>query len=380
MTVNVHAPELAVVFPRAGVTGGVERVALEFVRYEAARRAACFVGYAVDDPSLPLVSVPKTLFSRTFAPIAFRRAARKVLAELRPSTTVSFGVNCPPGDVYWVHSVHAAWLRDGGDVFVRGVRVPARLRRLLLRHQLLLRAERQYFTGHRPRAILCTSQREADDLTQLYAVPRELMHVVPNGFDGQVFSVDRARSQRAEVRAEIGAADDARVVLVVANEWHRKGLGVLLDAVAQLDDPSIRIDLVGKHAPTDYLRKAAALGLGERMHWHGPSSDVARYFAAADVFALPTTYEPFGIVVVEAMACGVPVVVSALAGASSAIEDGVSGILLPDPQDAAALAAGIKRALSAEGAAIGAAAAAAIAGYEWNAILARADELIFAAG
>ena len=377
VTQSKHGPELAVVFPRAGVTGGVERVALEFVRYEAARRSTSFVGLSIDDPSLPITRVPARATSTALAPVRFRRAAQAVLDDLHPGTTISFGANCPPGDVYWVHSVHAAWLRDGGDVFVRGVRVPARLRRLLLRHQVLLRAERNYFTQHAPRAVICTSQREADDLADIYGVARELTHVLPNGFDGEVFSVERARSLRRDVRAEIGATEADQVVLVVANEWHRKGLGVLLDAVAQLDDPRVRIDLVGRQAPTDYLRVAAGLGLGERLHWHGPSSDVARYFAAADVFALPATYEPFGIVVVEAMASGVPVVVSALAGASSAITDGVSGLLLDDPQDSAALAAALRRALSEDGPALGAAGAAGVAGYEWRAIFARADQLIF---
>lgn len=371
----VSRVELAVVFPRGSVTGGVERVALDLARYESTRRATCFVGEQIDDELVDLAPVTTPNLPKALRPLGFRRAAARTLSSISPATSISFGADCPPGDVYWVQSVHAAWLAHGGEVFFRGVRVPAQVRRALLRHQVLLRLERDYFTRHRPRRILCTSPREAEDLARIYDVPRDLMQIVPNGYDGKLFSVARRDSLRDAMRERLGIRPDQRSVLLVANEWHRKGLGVLLRALGSLRDPSLRLDLVGRTAPGDYERLADQVGLAGRMYWHGPSTDVAEYYAATDVFALPTTYEPFGIVIVEAMASGVPVVTSRLAGASPAITHGHSGFLLDDPSSVDELATNLSRAL--EDPTVGARGAVAAQAYEWGQIFRTVDEVLF---
>lgn len=296
---------------------------------------------------------------------------------MQPKTTVSFGVNCPPGDVYWVHSVHRAWLEDGGELRYRGARIPSDVRKLLLRHQVLLRLERDYFVNHRPRAILCPAHREVDDLARLYGVPRDIIHVVPNGFDGSEFNPQRRGREREEMRRFIGAEQEDVVVLMISNEWHRKGLGVLLEAVAGLKDQRVRVELVGIQPPDDYFPLAARLGLAGWVRWHGASADVARFHAAADVFALPTTYEPFGLVIIEAMASGLPVVTSRLAGASAAIEHGSNGLLLENPRDVAELREELASLLDpAERDRLGAAAATTVRDYEWQRVFARAERLI----
>jgi UDP-glucose:(heptosyl)LPS alpha-1,3-glucosyltransferase len=168
--------------------------------------------------------------------------------------------------------------------------------------------------------------------------------------------------------------------LMVANEWHRKGLGVVIEAVARLPDRRIRIDLVGRRDPVDYRPIAARLGLADRLHWHGATSDAGRFFAAADVFVLPSVYDPFPLVVFEAMATGLPAVVSKLAGSASAIDHGTSGLVLDDPRDADELSANLKLLLDPDRRAeMGAAAATAVEGYEWGRVLARLDSLVFGA-
>jgi UDP-glucose:(heptosyl)LPS alpha-1,3-glucosyltransferase len=180
------------------------------------------------------------------------------------------------------------------------------------------------------------------------------------------------------MRVAIGANQDDIVVLMVANEWHRKGLGVVIEAAAQLGDRRIRIDLVGPRDPVDYRPIAARLGLADRLHWHGASTDAGRFYAAADIFVLPTVYEPFGNVIIEAMATGLPVVVSKLAGAASAIDPGMSGLVVDDPRDADEVSANIYQLLDPDRrVAMGAAAAPAVEGYECSHVLARLDALIF---
>jgi UDP-glucose:(heptosyl)LPS alpha-1,3-glucosyltransferase len=106
----------------------------------------------------------------------------------------------------------------------------------------------------------------------------------------------------------------------------------------RVDDSRLQLLLVGRHPPTQYEGLIQRLGLGSRVRWFGASSDVAEYHAAADLFVMPTTYEAFGTVIVEALGSGLPVITSALAGAASAVRDGYNGRLLEDPTDANQLA------------------------------------------
>jgi glycosyltransferase involved in cell wall biosynthesis len=104
---------------------------------------------------------------------------------------------------------------------------------------------------------------------------------------------------------------------------------------------------------------------------------VSRQLAAADLLVLPTQYEPFGLVVVEALACGVPVLVSRLAGASVAVDNGRTGLILEDPYDVHELAALLEEAASADLDEWGRAAAGSVDSYRRDQVLNRVMEIIF---
>lgn len=313
---------------------------------------------------------------RSTAPRRFRASAAAALAQDRPRRVLSLGANCPPGDAYWVQSVHRSWLEAAPSVVRRGVTVPGPARRALPRHRVLLRLEREYFTEHRPDAVLCTSQREVDDLRRLYGVPHDVLHVVPNGYDGSRFTPANRGTSRAQVRAAMGLADGDISLLFVVNELHRKGFAVLLEAVAALSDPRLGIDVVGRVTAQGWESTIARLGLAGRVRWHGATATVERYMAAADSLVLPTQYEPFGLVVVEALASGLPVIVSELAGAAPAVTPDC-GRLLRDPQDADELAAHLQEALR-PGVldAWSSRAPESARPYEWGEVLSRAEPLI----
>lgn len=370
--------ELGLVFPAAHRRGGVELIALTVLERWAQQRTVAFVGGTWEgSPDVAVLPVNARGGPAALRPLRFRRAARQALSTDRPRTVLSFGANCPPGDVYWVHSVHRAWLSTGSTVRLGGVDVPGSVRRLLLRHQVLLHMERQYFTQHRPRAILCTSQREVDDLQHYYDVPAEIMNVVPNGYEGERFDARRRAEWREPARARMGVLADQVSLLFVVNELHRKGFAVLLNAVARLRDERVRVDVVGKASPAPFSGQIERLGLNGRVHWHGPTAEVERYMAAADLLVLPTQYEPFGLVIVEALAMGLPVITTALAGAAPAVVPG-TGLLQQDPYDAEELADLLRQGLM-PGVldAWSAAAPAAAEPYEWGKVLARAEPLIF---
>ena len=97
--------------------------------------------------------------------------------------------------------------------------------------------------------------------------------------------------------------------------------------------------IVGPGDQAYYSALASGLGLSGRVIFSGPQKESWRYYAASDIFILPTLYEAFGLSILEAMAFGLPVVVSGAAGAAELIKDGVNGLLLDDPTDVSEMAA-----------------------------------------
>ena len=179
------------------------------------------------------------------------------------------------------------------------------------------------------------------------------------------------------MRAELGYDVDAQVVIFVANELERKGFGPLLRAIRRLQDPNVYLLAVGRLNPQAYAEEIEQLGLTSRVRFTGPSSDVASYYAAADVFALPTQYEAWGLVIVEALACGLPVLTSRLAGAAAVVQEGMTGLLLDNPNDPAEIAAKLRPLLDG----LPASAAqieASVSDYSWPNILRRYEQHLLA--
>ena len=211
-----------------------------------------------------------------------------------------------------MQSVHRAWVSRGTGVRMGPVTVPAFARSLLLRHRVRLAHERAAIRRLRRRraTVAAVSFSVADDLTKLYSVSPMSIDVVPNGFDPSECEVERIERLRSEVRDELQIRPGSTVFVLVANEYHRKGLAVLLEAMAALNREDIELLLVGRMAPDTFRSQIRALGLDSQVRWVGSTNDVSRYYAAADLFVLPTQYEAFGSVIVESLACGLPVVTS----------------------------------------------------------------------
>ncbi|MEK6531575.1 MAG: glycosyltransferase family 4 protein, partial [Deltaproteobacteria bacterium] len=126
----------------------------------------------------------------------------------------------------------------------------------------------------------------------------------------------------------------AIAVLFVGSGFERKGLKFLINAIAAIKDMSdIRLIVVGKGSQKRYLRQAEELGVKGRVVFKGPQKDTLSYYAAADIFCLPSIYEPFSNACLEAMASGLPVVASEATGASEIIRHCESGAVVKDPAD-----------------------------------------------
>lgn len=186
---------------------------------------------------------------------------------------------------------------------------------------------------HRHVAVVAISERVAGDLVRYYhcKVP---IHVIHHGVDLELFSPDNRRRWRPDARAELGFSDAEMVFLYVGDL--RKGASRCIEALAQFDDG--RLLFVSRSAAAPYQRLAENAGVAGRVTFLGPTQEVEKAYAAADALLLPTPYDAFAMVVSEAMACGLPVVVSREAGASELIQNGVNGLVLEDSTSVGELA------------------------------------------
>src|SRR5208283_3105531 len=135
-----------------------------------------------------------------------------------------------------------------------------------------------------------------------------------------------------------GNLPDDIVLLLIGNDWRNKGLPTLLEAMSRLNHPTLRLSVVGSDTPAGFLHQVQSLQLSNRVKFYPETSEILAFYAAADIYAAPSLEDSFNLPVLEAMACGLPVLVSRLAGISDYIADGVDGILLQDPGDPSALA------------------------------------------
>ncbi len=211
---------------------------------------------------------------------------------------------------------HAAYMES---VYAR----PALLRRFSPRHRSLLAIEEAVFRDER-QTLLCNSKLVAGELTERYGVPAARLAVIYNGVDLERFHPRNRAESGARLRSELGLGGP--IALFVGSGFARKGLD---RAIAGLAAAGVKADLVvaGAGDPTSFRRQAETLGIGGSVHFLGVRSDVAELYAAADLFVLPTRYDPFANVCLEAMAAGVAVATTPRNGAAELLEPGVSGFV-----------------------------------------------------
>jgi UDP-glucose:(heptosyl)LPS alpha-1,3-glucosyltransferase len=197
--------------------------------------------------------------------------------------------------------------------------------------------KRQY--ANDGRVILALSNMVAEDLRRFHGVPREHLRVIYNGVDTDRFSPAWRATYREEVRARLGVRDEV-LLLIVAHNFRLKGVPTLLKATARLVRAglTLRVAVAGGKHLSAARRSARRLGIEHCTTFLGSIDDVVPYYAAADVYVQPTFYDPCSLVVLEALASGLPVITTRHNGAGELITPGKEGEILANANDAEALA------------------------------------------
>ncbi len=233
--------------------------------------------------------------------------------------------------------IHAAWLRH------RQASQPALSswwQNLDPYHAYTVEAERAMFRHANLRAVICNSRMVADEIRQEYGVTEEKLHIIYNGVDLQRYSRQNLITNRQRIRSEFSIPQDAPLILYVGSGYQRKGVAPLLDAMKcdELRQNGAYLAVIGADKHLDrYKRLAERHQIADRVVFAGPQHDVAAWYGAADVFALPTQYDPCPNAALEALASGLPTLTSPTCGVAELITTPLAGAVV-SPQDPAAMA------------------------------------------
>ncbi len=242
------------------------------------------------------------------------------------------------GDVFMPHGgTRNGSFRQNLLFWPRGLRWAKRASAWLLPRYRTFRAleRRQY--GER-RLFVALSRMVERDMIAFHGVPPEQIRVVYNGVDTERFDPAERKRYRAAVRSELGV-QDAVVFLLVAHNFRLKGVPEAIRAAALLaaERRDFRVLVVGNDRPGRYNRLAQRLGCADVVRLVGSRSDTVPVYAAADVYLHPTYYDPCSLVVLEALASGLPVITTRHNGAGELITAGQEGSVADDPADIAGL-------------------------------------------
>lgn len=232
-------------------------------------------------------------------------------------------------DVYRAgDGVHRAWLDR------RRQRAGAwrRLSQLFNRkHSATLLLEEALFAQRGAKRVIANSRMVKEEIIRCYGYPGENIDVVYNGLPLE--SWRRAGQDRAQMREMLGLAKGDIVVLFAGSGWERKGLRFAIEAVER-QDAQIKFLVAG--------RRESGRFHSSRAQFLGVVREMASLYHAADIFLLPTLYDPFSNACLEALATGRPVVTTRSNGFAEIVEDGKHGTIVDDPADAEAIGAALE--------------------------------------
>jgi UDP-glucose:(heptosyl)LPS alpha-1,3-glucosyltransferase len=232
-------------------------------------------------------------------------------------------------DVYRAgDGVHRAWLarRTKFEVPLKQfVRAASR------KHRDVLQLEESLFKRRKAGRVIAASQLVADEIVNVYGYPADKIDIVRNGVPLDEFRFDP--ELREKTRAELNLKQDHIALLFAGSGWERKGLLFAIEAMALCNDRKMRLLVAGRGDARPYKTTRLRFWRKEPVQFLGEVADLVPVYSAADIFILPTIYDPFSNACLEALACGLPVITTRFNGFSEIIQDGVHGCIVDDPRN-----------------------------------------------
>jgi UDP-glucose:(heptosyl)LPS alpha-1,3-glucosyltransferase len=335
--------KVAVVIPKYGLVGGAEgfvyalteRLAMrdEFEIHVFANR------YRRGKAPIVFHRVPILVFPRFLRQISFawfvNRQIQKATYDLVHSHDRIFRMN-----LFTMHGIpHETWIRR------------MRNKRLSLFDRGMVWVEKKGLTGPPAPMVLPVSSLVKDELQKNYPVSESHIEVIHPGVSLERFVDQDNLGARREIRTRHGINNEDLVILFVGMNFEIKRLGLLMEGISRLSTgdamgngsgAEVKLLVVGKGKERAYMDMAREYGVADRVIFAGVTREVEKYYFASDIFAMPSVYDTFGMAVLEAMAAGLPVIISRTVGAKDLVKDGVEGFVLGDPPTAIEISQKIK--------------------------------------
>ncbi len=310
---------------------GVELLLL--TRHWPANAAARVTPVIVDPPYV----------GRTLRAASFARGVRKALRRF-PDALVQSHERIDCCDIYRAgDGVHAAWVEE--RMHDAGVLERAALAASPY-HRYMLAAERSLYASKRLQQVICISRMVQAEIHQRFGLPLERLPVIYNAIDPVAFHPGLA-THRVRIRAAHGIPEEAVVFVLVGSEYARKGVGRAIEALADVPAPAHLLVVGRDRHPARYQALARRCGVAARVTFAGPQKDPKPFLGAADAFVLPSLYDALSNAVLEALACGLPVVTSDRCGAGELVAAHGAGTVC-GARDIGAIAAGMRALLPAD--------------------------------
>jgi glycosyltransferase involved in cell wall biosynthesis len=328
--------KIAIVTHRFAKGEGQGRVNYEVARYaaEAGHAVTCVAHDVAADlrahPNITHVVMPSGVDPIALVGnVRFAEATNRWLTAHRDDFDVIVSNGCNtffPSDVSAVHFVHSAWRRSP----VHAAKVESGPRAWYQGLYSAVNAQWEKRALRRVRSMVAVSTKVRDELVAL-GLPSDRIHVIHNGVDLQDFSPGRVD------RTALGLPPNAVLGLFAGGiGTPRKNLDTVLRALQSV--PDLHLAVLGPTEGSPYPALARQLGVDDRVHFLGYRTDVPDLMRAADLLAFPSRYEACSLVLLEALASGLPIVTAETAGGAELV-DTDCGFVLPDPDDTQALAA-----------------------------------------
>ena len=264
----------------------------------------------------------KLLRFRGNSPVTFADELRETLTNVDVLMSLERVWRC---DVYRAgDGVHRAWLERRANFETAWQKLAGAFNR---KHREILRLEESLFADRGAGRVIANSRMVKEEIVRLYNYPADKIDIVYNGVPLVAFR--SSEELRAKSRASYGLDANDVAILFVGSGWKRKGLRFAIEAVEACGSPKMHLLVAGRG--NKYQFKSS------RVAFLGEVNDLPALYAAADIFLLPTIYDPFSSACLEALASGIPVITTRANGFSEIMEDKVHGSIVDLASDVEAL-------------------------------------------
>jgi len=322
-----HSIRVGVIIPKYGLVGGAETYVFELCERLALRGEfeihVLANKWRKGKAPITFHKIPIISFPRFLQPLSFAYFVKKHINSSDYSLVHShdriFGM-----DLLTFHGIpHKTWIRN------------IRKRPLTLFDRATIWVEQKGFKNRSLKIVMPVSSLVREEVKKRYGFLEDKLMVNPPGVETERFSALDRKQCRREIFLRYRFSPEDVVVLFVSMNFELKRLSLVLKGIAGLvaqeeREINLKLLIVGKGDEKRFRGLARNLGISDRVIFAGVTREVEKYYMAADIFAMPSRFDTFGLVVLEAMAAGLPVIITRSVGARDFVEHGVTGFVLSE--------------------------------------------------